>query len=161
MPVRPPDDSQLKTALVVGGSDANEGLYGMDVPEDAEEDLELPDIEEIPVAVHSSEAHVAKVKPVPTRHNSEEVAAHDATHCPFCSWCPVCAEATSKEDLHPRSSGKDAETGLPVVLLDYELIEEKITVLIANGRETGAALAHECATKGPEDDWVVRRLMES
>ena len=41
MPVRPPDDSQPKTALAVGGSDANEGLYGMDVPEDDEEDLEL------------------------------------------------------------------------------------------------------------------------
>ena len=83
MPVRPPDDSQPKAALAVGGSDANEGLYGMEVLEDDEEDLELPDIEETPVAAQSSEAHVAKAKPAPTRPNSDEVAARHATHCPF------------------------------------------------------------------------------
>ena len=65
MPVRPPLECQPKTALAVGGSDANEGLYGMDVPEDDDEEMELMDAEETPAAAQSSEAHVAKIKPVP------------------------------------------------------------------------------------------------
>ena len=160
MPVRPPKEHEPETALAVEGRDANEGLFGIDVPEDDDEEMELMDAEETPAAAQSSEAHVAKVKPIPTRPNSEEVAAHDATHCPFRSWCPICIEASSKEDPHPRSSGRDAETGLPIISLDYELIEDKITVLIVKDRDSSACLAYECTTKGPDDEWVVRQLVK-
>ena len=160
MPVRPPKEHEPETALAVEGRDANEGLFGIDVPEDDDEEMELMDAEETPAAAQSSEAHVAKVKPIPTRPNSEEVAAHDATHCPFRSWCPICVEASSKEDPHPRSSGRDAETGLPIISLDYDLIEDKITVLIVKDKESSACLAYECTTKGPDDEWVVRQLVK-
>ena len=61
-------------------------------------------IDEMP---ESSEAHRAKIKPIPNRPSSEEVAKHDCTHCPYRSWCPICVGASAREDSHPRSSGLD------------------------------------------------------
>ena len=69
MPVRPPKEHEPETALAVEGRDANEGLFGIDVPEDDDEEMELMDAEETPATAQSSEAHVAKVKPIPTRPN--------------------------------------------------------------------------------------------
>ena len=42
--------------LVVGGSNANEGLYRMDVPEDNEENLEMLDFEQMP-GLHNRQRH--------------------------------------------------------------------------------------------------------
>ena len=55
--------------------------------------------------------------------------------------------ARAGEEPHRRSSGKDAETGLPVLSLDYEIIEEGITVLVIKDNESGAALAYDCAVR--------------
>ena len=35
-----------------------------------------------------------------------------------------------KADPHPRKGKKDTEMGLPVIDFDYDLLEEKLTVLI-------------------------------
>ena len=54
---------------------------------------------------NTGEEHPARVKPSPTKPNSEEVGRHEATHCPYRSWCPACVAASAKEDAHPRQQG--------------------------------------------------------
>ena len=39
--------------------------------------------------------------------------------------------------------------------MDYELLEEKIIVLVAKDESTGATLAYECLAKDPAGTWVV------
>ena len=98
------------------------------------------------------EEHTAKVKTTPTKPSSAEVASHEATHCPFRSWCKVCVAASAREDPHPRRKHRDEESGLLMVSMDYELLEEKVTVLIAKDESSGATLAYDCEAKNPSED---------
>ena len=61
----------------------------------------------------SAEAHEAKIKPSPEKPTKEEVASHDATHCPYRSWCAVCVAASAREDPHPRRADVTPKTGSP------------------------------------------------
>ena len=133
-------DGGLITTTEVGG------LFGMDVGE------ELGEHED------SAEAHEARIKPSPEKPTKEEVARHDATHCPYRSWCAVCVAASAREDPHTRQGKCDTEEGLPVVQADYDLLEENLTLLIVKDKQSGAALAYDCETKGPGDAWVVKQL---
>ena len=87
-----------------------------------------------------------RTKKAPELPIQAEVAAHDAVHCPYRSWCEVCVAASGKEDAHARATSLDVETGLPVLSLDYEFLEGPETVLIGTAKE-------------PSDDWVVKQLM--
>ena len=107
----------------------------------------------------SAEAHKARVKSSPERPTAEEVERHDATHCRYRSWCAVCVAASAKEDPHPRRGRKDTEMGLLAIDFDYDLLEEKLTVLIVRDAQSGAKLAYDCEVKGPGDDWVVKQLV--
>ena len=86
------------------------GLYGMDVEGGSEnmdlEQTELGGIEEldvdVPAEISCAEAHDARVKSSPERPTADEVERHDATHCPYRSWCSVCVAASAKEVSHPR-----------------------------------------------------------
>ena len=68
------------------------------------------------------EAQVVRTKKAPEMPIQAEVAAHDAVHGPYRSWCEVCVAASGKEDPHSRSPSVEEETGLPIVSLDYELL---------------------------------------
>ena len=63
--------------------------------------------------------------------SSEEIARHETTHCPFRSWCPACVAASAKEDPHRQRSREVDQGGHPLVSLDYESLEEKLTMLVA------------------------------
>ena len=58
----------------------------------------------------AEEAHGAKIRPSPTLPSPKEVAEHDATHCPYRSWCPVCVSASGHEAPHCKRSERDGET---------------------------------------------------
>ena len=45
-----------------------------------------------------------------------------------------------------------------MVQMDYDLLEEQLTILIVKDALSGAALAYDCETKGPGDAWVVKQL---
>ena len=115
--------------------------------------------ESVPVAARPCEEHTARVKKILTKPSSAEVANHEATHCPFRSWCKVCVAASAREDPHPRRRHRDEESGLPMVSMDYELLEQKVTVLVAKDETSGATLAYDCEAKGPSDEWVVRQMV--
>ena len=129
----------------------------VEVPGD---DWEFPEEEE-EETTGNPEAHPTKLKPSPTLPSREEVAQHYATHCPYRSWCPICVAASAREDPHRRkTAGRDSESGLPVVAIDYELLEEKITVLVARDLESGATLAYDCEAKGPSDAWMIKQFVK-
>ena len=130
----------------------------VEVPGD---DWEVPEEEEEEETPGNPEAHPTKLKPSPTLPSREEVAQHYATHCPYRSWCPICVAASAREDPHRRkTAGRDSESGLPVVAIDYELLEEKITVLVARDLESGATLAYDCEAKGPSDAWMIKQFVK-
>ena len=122
-------------------------------------DWEFPEEQE--EITDNPEAHPTKLKPSPTLPSRDEVAQHYATHCPYRSWCPICVAASAREDPHRRrAAGRDSESGLPVVVIDYELLEGKITVLIARDLESGATLAYDCESKGPSDSWMIKQFVK-
>ena len=47
---------------------------------------------------------------------------------------------------------------MPTIALEYEMIGDEVTILIAKDKESGAALAYGCKNKGPSDDWFVKQL---
>ena len=162
--VRPQDTSHNNGNFVTATKAG--GLYGMDVEGDSEhtdpEPTELGDIgrldADVPIEMPSAEAHNVRVKSSPERPTPEEVERHDATHCPYRSWCTVCVAASAKEDPHPSKGRKDTEMGLLVIDFDCDLLEEKLTVLIVRDAQSGAKLSYDCEVKGPGDDWVVKQL---
>ena len=105
------------------------------------------------------ESHDAKVKRSLTLPTSDMVDRHDATHCPYRSWCSACVRAKAKEDAHKRDkAGLDEASGLPVISMDYEMPEEKIVMLVVKDDESGSTLAYDCEVKGPGDEWMLRQL---
>ena len=139
------------------------GLYGMDM-ENVDEDWDTEPLEPEErrdlgdPAGHSAEAQDARVKSSPARPSADEVARHDVTHVPYRSWCPICVAASAREDRHPRQTKIDTEEGLPVIHADYDLLEDDLTLLIVKDKQSGAALAYDCETKGPGDTWIVKQL---
>ena len=68
----------------------------------------------------------------------------------------MCVKAKAREDAHQRKEqGRDEETGLPVVSMDYDHLEEKITTLVVKDDESGSVLSYDCEAKGPGDAWVL------
>ena len=50
------------------------------------------------------EAPAVRTKKAPELPTQVEVAAHDALHGPYRSWCEICVAASGKEDPHTRTS---------------------------------------------------------
>ena len=90
----------------------------MDVADDGMESDERENLSEAQEQAGSPEAHEAKIKPSPEKPTQDEVARHDATHCPYRSWCEVCVAASAREDPHPRKDKRNTENGLPVIQAD-------------------------------------------
>ena len=63
----------------------------------------------------TAEAHKARIWPSPSKPSGAGVEVHNATHCPYRSWCTICAAAISKEEPHRRHRGTDAQSGLLVI----------------------------------------------
>jgi hypothetical protein len=140
--IRPPQPCKLCENDVMAGCDAKETLLAMDVTAGATTNCDAtggPPTEEYP----------ARVKPLPAKQSSEEIARHEASHCPYRSWRSACVAASAREEPHPKRRREADEPGHPLVSLDYEMLEEKITVLVAKDEATGAVLAYE---------WAQRRL---
>ncbi len=107
------------------------------------------------------EAQEPKFKCIPCLPTSHEIVLHDLSHLPYRNWCPICVKAKAKEDPHRRKAdGYGEENGLPIISLDYELLEEKMTMLVAKDNATGCVLSYDCICKGPNDEWVVKQLIK-
>ena len=155
-PPEPPSGGEILNESFRPG--AVETLFpNVEIPASASSGAEVP-VRPGPGKDGPCEEHTARVRTTPTKPSSAEVASHEATHTPYRSWCKVCVAASAREDPHPRRKQRDEETGLPMISMDYEFLEEKVTVLVAKDESSGATLAYDCETKGPGDDWVIRQL---
>ena len=108
-----------------------------------------------------SEAQEPRHKCIPCTPTLEEMDLHDLTHVPYRNWCPFCVKAKAREDAHRRhKDGHDEKYGLPTISLDYELLEEKITLMVAKDEPSGSVLAYDCLCKGATDEWVIKELVK-
>ena len=84
----------------------------------------------------TAEAHKARIRPSQSKPSGAEVEVHNATHCPYRSWCTICIAASAKEEPHLRHRGTDAQSGLRLISMDYELLEEQVSFLGVKDEET-------------------------
>lgn len=117
----------------MAGCDAKETLLEMDVTVGEATNRDAP-------GAPPAEEYPARVEPSPAKPSSEEIARHEAIHCPYRSWCPACVAATAKEDPRPKRRREADEPGHPMRSLDNEMPDEKITALVAKDEATGAGL---------------------
>ena len=111
---------------------------------------------------------IIKVVKDPGLPTEEERERHNMTHNPYRSWCPVCNEARGKEDPHKKKKNKKQgeDDEVPEVGMDYksfgqeEKEDDKATLIIARDRATLETFVHLCRCKGPNDEWVVDKLVE-
>ena len=167
MTIRPPERDDFceegvgQRCMAVNGEEDKDGddddflAHDEDAKKDADEAKEDENITD-----ESNEAFDARLRPNPSLPSRAEVEKHEVTHYPYRSWCRTCVAAKAREMPHFRkkNGGRDDETGLPVVAMDYEMLEEKITTLVIKDESSGAVLCYECECKGPRDSWVVRQL---
>ena len=101
--------------------DEAQGGVSRDGPDRAEGDAEeLPAVEEIGEVAASPSV----VRPCTPTHSERK--AHEATHCPFRSWCLHCVRGQAAEYPH-RSVGADAADGdVARVSMDYCYFNEDV-----------------------------------
>ena len=102
--------------------------------------------------------------PSPTKPSAEDIDKHYTTHLPYRNWCPVCVKAKGREDAHRRASGGTSE-GLPIVSMDYQEFDDveglkNTKAIVAKDEESGAVLSYKVLCKGPNGEWVVKRLVK-
>ena len=93
-----------------------------------------------------------------------ELENHNATHCPYRSWCGTCVESRGKEDAHRPETGID--DGKPMVQFDYKSFgqspteDDKIFVIVMKDKITKMMHTHGVDHKGPDDGWIVRKIVD-
>ena len=105
---------------------------------------------------------MAKSPYSPTHDEKEK---HNATHLPYRSWCPVCVQAKGKEDDHKKAK-KDVEENVETIVMDYKAFghdedDDAVTAIVMRAKKTGMTAAHVCTVKGPEDKWIIKKLVEA
>jgi len=106
-----------------------------------------------------------KLRTSPCRPCAEDVAAHNATHCPERNWCPVCVRAFGREEPHKREAGKGKQEGIPKVGFDYAELDKDedntaLKVIVGKDEQTGNIISQKILLKGPTDEWVVKRTVQ-
>ena len=182
-PIRPPQDYELprlKSAMAAGemeGVDedlAEFDMNGMDIEDALHGDREEPAQESQDGHGQSEESRMPKLLRSPIRPSAEDVEAHSTTHVPYRNWCPICVRARGKEDPHQRQTGeKRMRRGarLPKISMDYQELKSKaklqvseedavVRIIVAKDEQTGMTTAHRVDTKGPTDEWIVKRVVQ-
>jgi len=120
------------------------------------------------------EARVPNTLPAPHLPSAKEVAEHNLNHLPYRSWCPICVAAAGREDAHRRGAmDEEGEMVCPTVGYDYAFYGEgakrledanrkegDVIVMVIKDYKTGDLWAHTALTKGPSDEWLMRRVVE-
>ena len=62
-----------------------------------------------------------KARRSPKEPTQEERLRHEATHVPYCSWCPHCVRGRGRRKPHYRhdSTEEDEDNKVPKVSMDY------------------------------------------
>ena len=96
----------------------------------------------------------ARTIPEPRRPTREEVARHNLTHLPYCSWCPHCVACRRSNVPHRQLTASDGRT-LPIFVADYAFMrkpnEDLVTMLVGRLYPSRMVFATVCDVKGPDD----------
>ena len=104
-------------------------------------------------------ARPVQLRKSPLTPSSAEWDQHQATHCPFRSWCPSCVAGRLQEDPHYKKP--DVEDGPPRVYMDFAFLSEgsskagsAATVLVILDRRSNATRAAMVPGKGVDEFMV-------
>lgn len=171
---------RLKSNLV-SAADADEGesCYPED-GHDGEEDGEKGDgkSEDDHGGEESGEFAASRTARQPRAPSEHERREHEATHCPFRSWCEHCIRGQGTEYQHCSVKGANAEEEVPRVIMDYCYLTEDVkrttdehaeaveavtslTTLVMKETLCGSVWAYALKTKSvSEDPWIADQLVD-
>ena len=124
----------------------------------------------------SGEVQAARKLGQPRMPSEKERREHDATHCPFRSWCEHCCRGQGVEYGHCAVVGAAAEEEVPRVIVDYCFItdneptrtepqaesdDESLTALVMKETMCSSVWAYALKSKSvAEDPWVADQLVD-
>ncbi len=177
-PVRPPA-SPLPNADTGASGDGVGSEYVMpnEEAEDGDVDPEVEDPSE-----EGQQAQEVKTGTQPIRPSAAEVEKHRISHFPYRCWCPECVAGQAVGSGH---TGREMESLIPIIGMDYFFLNEKgmllsaresgersqreqdiaegrlVKCLVVRDRATKATFAFVVPQKGVDDErWTVRRVVE-
>ena len=109
------------------------------------------------------QAHSRSVA-TPVRPSKDEVDEHNRHHFPYCGWCPHCVKgkgvASSHKMVEEIFDAKNVR--IPLIDMDYMFMgddeHEKVTILVARDRRSGATMAMWVPVKGIGQPWISKRV---
>ena len=106
----------------------------------------------------------AKGLPDPGKPSLSEIAAHNITHLPHRSWCPVCVKARARDRPHRPQRGPE-QKDVPEVVFDYGFMgargeEETQAILVIKDRRTRMYFSHVVPRKGLASEHGAKVLHE-
>ena len=102
--------------------------------------------------------------PDPGKPTAQEVEAHNITHLPHRSWCPVCVKARARDRPHRPQRGP-GEKEVPEIVFDYCFMgargeEETQAILVIKDRRTRMYFSHVVPRKGLASEHSAKVLLE-
>merc|ERR1712086_355307 len=107
----------------------------------------------------------AKVPRLPYTPGAAEREAHNATHCPFRSWCPLCVAGKAPDPQHLALKQGD-ERKVPTIEFDYSKAsgrvhepESQLPIITASESQHGAVFSSIIRKKGSQDEYVLQAFL--
>ena len=117
------------------------------------------------------ESSMHKVAPSPYAPSRQQRAEHNVAHRPFKSWCTHCVAGKCKSTSHSIKTGKNDQSDLPNIGVDYAFMSDKgdqagtkigeikiIAIKDDKSKYTSAVPVPQRGIDG--DEWSVRRLIQ-
>ena len=102
---------------------------------------------------------------LPYAPGAEERDAHNATHCPFRSWCPLCVAGKAPDPQHLALKDGD-ERKVPTIEFDYAKASGKahepgsqLPIITASESQHGACFSSIIRKKGSSDEYIVQSFL--
>ena len=101
------------------------------------------------------------MRQIPKGPTKEEIRRHNATHCPYRSWCPKCVAGRGHQG--PHNASEEPLDNTPMVSLDYCFLrrtteEASVPILVAKVRKKNLLFVHVVPCKGASHREVVAML---
>ena len=113
----------------------------------------------------SETAVKAKVPRLPYTPGAEEREAHNATHCPFRSWCQLCVAGKAPDPQH-LALRHGEESKAPTSEFDYAKAsgkahepESQLPIITASESQHGAVFSSIIRKKGSQDEYIVQAFL--
>ena len=131
-------------------------------PSTADHERKQPIQQDVHGENHNTFEHVkVKVPPKPCEPTKEERQSHEATHCPFRSWCEICVKAKSPDGKHTKQLGNLEH--IPVIEFDYAFATDapvdpnrRTSMMVSTDSIHRSIVAVVARRKGGQDDYVMQ-----